>query len=88
MYIFKKRVPSVCKLRYFCLSIERKQKMGLVYQYDHLIYWKYDEVRKNTDFTAVQADLDEMLPGQLTSSIHHHWNFVNLAKISCAILSY
>lgn len=53
MYIFKKRVPSVCKLRYFCLSIERKQKMSLVYQYDHLIYWKYDEVRKNTDFTAV-----------------------------------
>lgn len=36
----------------------------------------------------MQVDLDEMPLVQLTSSIHHHWNFVNLAKISCVILSY
>lgn len=66
--------------------------MGSVYQYDHLIYGKYDKVRKKMGLTTLQADLLRWnttgTTGRGASSVPHHQNFLNLAKISFAILSY
>lgn len=60
----------------------------MVYCISMIISFIGNMMKEKTYFTAIQVDLGEMLLGQLTSSVHHHWNFVNLAKISCAILSY